>query len=65
MKKLFAFLAVVAILTACNDSAESKETKDSTTFNTTVSPANESISAEADSISRAADSVRRADSIRN
>ena len=58
MKKLFAFIALAAIMTACNDSADSKKTTDSTSVNTTT------VTNEADSIKRAADSLTTPDSLR-
>lgn len=53
MKKLIAVLVIAAAMASCNNSSESKETKDSTV----ITPSTDSITLGADSIQRAADTA--------
>ena len=64
MKKLFALLAIAAIMVACNDSAEKSETKDSSNVSTTVTSADSAAQNVNDSLNRTADSLNRPDSVR-
>lgn len=53
MKKFLAFVAMVALLAACNNSSESEQKTDTLR----VTPSTDSVTLGADSIQRAADSL--------